>query len=224
MLARLRAGLARAVLVGIARSNDVATCPAPGPRRPDLRRRNGNAAHRSGAWDGDGLVALAPDELAAGDVLAQVLANLPRTMSRKRRWSGSMRRAMRRLVLGVAACEDRGHEIQHIGGADLAVGVVADEPILHHVDLLLRLAINHADTRLVNLMESFWSSNSFNSSAFCSVRWCESRSAALHRQGADVVHDLAAELLLARVGDVDLFLDGAHERSSAPRLARCSGS
>ena len=33
----------------------------------------------------------------------------------------------------------------------------------------------------------------------------------LHRQGADVIHDLATEFLFARIGDVDLFLDGTHK-------------
>jgi hypothetical protein len=34
---------------------------------------------------------------------------------------------------------------------------------------------------------------------------------ALDGERPDVVHDLAAEVVLARLGDVDLLLDGAHE-------------
>src|SRR3569833_667148 len=49
----------------------------------------------------------------------------------------------RLLVLHVAAGEDAGHEVQHVRGADLAVSVVAEQADLHHIDLLLRVAIDH---------------------------------------------------------------------------------
>src|SRR4051812_27557476 len=47
------------------------------------------------------------------------------------------------LVFDVASGKDGRHEVQHVGGADLAVAVVADHAVLHHVDLLLRVAIDH---------------------------------------------------------------------------------
>src|SRR5512133_2461985 len=93
----------------------------------------------------------------------------PRTMSRNRAWSclilsdipgphsssaGPARPAAcasAALLLRVAAREDRGHEVEHVGGADLAVAVVLDEPLLHHVDLLLRLAVDHRRHQVLQL-------------------------------------------------------------------------
>src|SRR5437868_6281873 len=37
-----------------------------------------------------------------------------------------------RLLLHVAAGEDRGHEVEHVGGRLLVVAVVADEPFFDH--------------------------------------------------------------------------------------------
>src|SRR5262249_53811862 len=78
VVARLIAGLARVVLVGIALAEAVADVALPLPdaalvlaaeaeaRDVDLRQR-----------DRDLVLALAPDELAVRDVLAQVLLDLP---------------------------------------------------------------------------------------------------------------------------------------------------
>src|SRR5512142_3246960 len=89
----------------------------------------------------------------------------PRTMSRKRAWSCLIfsaisfapipamvpPRGRSRLVLGVAAREDRGDEVQHVRRADLAVPVVLHEALLHHVDLLLRLAIDDRGDEVLQL-------------------------------------------------------------------------
>src|SRR5512142_1120019 len=89
----------------------------------------------------------------------------PRTMSRKRPWSCLIFSAISsrpapaivppagppRLVLGVAAREDRRDEVEDVGRADLAVPVVLHEPLLHHVDLLLRLAIHDRGHQVLQL-------------------------------------------------------------------------
>src|SRR5512133_3058263 len=85
----------------------------------------------------------------------------PRTMSRNRAWSCLILSAIRfppsahprpsRLVLRVAAREDGGDEVEDVGGADLAVPVVLHEPLLHHVDLLLRLAVDHRRHQVLQL-------------------------------------------------------------------------
>src|SRR5262249_23473258 len=48
----------------------------------------------------------------------------------------------RPLFLGMSACEDAGHERQHVGGAGLVVAVVADQAALDDVDLLLRRLVH----------------------------------------------------------------------------------
>jgi hypothetical protein len=61
-------------------------------------------------------------------------------------------------------------------------------------------------------MLSFWSSKSLSSRALVQPLVGSRRELlALDGQGADVVHDLPAEVVLAVLGDVDLLLDRAHE-------------
>ena len=80
-----------------------------------------------------------------------------------------MRKARPSALLAVPAREDRGHVVEDVHRADVAVAVVLDQAALHDVDLLLGVAVHHATTRgEVSLIESFWSSKSFSSSAFCS--------------------------------------------------------
>ena len=68
------------------------------------------------------------------------------------------------------------------------------------------------ETKLVSLKESFWSSNSLSSSALCrSLVGLVVEVLAFDRQSTDVVHDLAAEIVFARLGYPDLLLDGTHE-------------
>src|SRR5262245_11196125 len=47
-------------------------------------------------------------------------------------------------LLDVAAGEDAGHEVQDVGGARVAVAVVAHEAALDDVDLFLRVLVDHA--------------------------------------------------------------------------------
>jgi len=63
------------------------------------------------------------------------------------------------LLLRMPPCEDAGHERQHVGRTAFIVTVVADQTRLHDVDLFLRRLVHQRfDTRLVNLIVSFWSS------------------------------------------------------------------
>src|ERR1700674_1439193 len=156
----------------------------------------------------------------------------PRTMSRKRAWSclifsdirnpaaGNGPRLPRRgpprprppSVLRVSASEDRGHVVEHVGGADLAIAVVLHEPLLHHVDLLLRLAVDHARhqalqlDRVLLILEELQLQRLVEPLVGPVVE-----ALPLDRQRADVVHDLAPEVVLAALGDVDLVLDRPHE-------------
>src|SRR5215210_5865941 len=47
-------------------------------------------------------------------------------------------------ALHVAAGEDAGDIVQHVGRRVLVVAVVADQPLLDDVDLLLRVLVDHA--------------------------------------------------------------------------------
>src|SRR5262245_25387289 len=90
----------------------------------------------------------------------------PRTICRKRLWSWSILRIIgpvpgahgaagrpaaggRRTtppapsIARVAAGEDAGHIVQHVGGADVAVAVVLLQPALDDVDLLLGVLVHH---------------------------------------------------------------------------------
>nr|WP_276602934.1 hypothetical protein [Nannocystis pusilla] len=92
----LLAGLARAALAVLTAAADrvaglavaladalAAVVAVDEPRDVDLRHR-----------DGDRALALGGDHVAARDVFAQVLPDLPRMISRKRLWSCSMREIM----------------------------------------------------------------------------------------------------------------------------------
>ena len=47
------------------------------------------------------------------------------------------------FALHLAAGEDAGDVGQHVGGRGVVVAVVADEPLLDHVDLLLGFLVDH---------------------------------------------------------------------------------
>src|SRR6056297_2193695 len=74
----------------------------------------------------------------------------PRTMSRKRPRSRSMRLIstappeprLGLLALHVPTREDRADEVQHVGRALLVVSVVADQAVLHDLDLLLGVLVH----------------------------------------------------------------------------------
>src|SRR5690606_35201877 len=71
----------------------------------------------------------------------------PCTMSRKRVWSWSILRTSlaggSAVAPGVAAGEDRGDVVQHVGGRDLVVAEVTDQSALDDLDLLLRVLVDH---------------------------------------------------------------------------------
>ena len=72
------------------------------------------------------------------------------------------------LLLRVPPGEDAGHEGQHVGGTGFIIAVVADQALLT-MSIFSCVALSTTlDTRLVSLIVSFWSSNSFSSRAFCS--------------------------------------------------------
>lgn len=52
-------------------------------------------------------------------------------------------------VLAVAAGEDAGDVVEHVGGADFVVAEVLDEALLDHVDLLLGLVVDHAGDQVL---------------------------------------------------------------------------
>ena len=64
--------------------------------------------------------------------------------------------------------EDAGHERQHVGRTRFIIPVVADQPFLTTSIFSCVALSTTLDTRLVSLIVSFWSSNSFSSRAFCS--------------------------------------------------------
>src|SRR5512138_2901645 len=148
----------------------------------------------------------------------------PRTMSRNRPWSclifsaivPSLRsvRALppAPLVLRVAAREDRRDEVEDVRGADLAVPVVLHEPLLHHVDLLLRVAVDDRRDEVLQLDRVLLVLEQLQLERLVEplVRPVV-EGLPLDRERADVVHDLAAEVVLPAVSDVDLLLDRPHE-------------
>src|SRR5262245_8046490 len=142
---------------------------------------------------------------------------LPRTMSRKRAWSCSIRcivgsRPRPSLLLRVAAREDRGDVLEHVARADLAVAVGLDEAALHHLDLLLLVAVDDRrdEARQLDRVFLVFEELQLERAVQALVRAVVERSA-LDRERADVVHDLPAEVVLPALGDVDLLLDRAHE-------------
>ncbi len=48
------------------------------------------------------------------------------------------------VVLRIAACENTGDVVQHVGGAGLVIAEVLDQALFDHVDLGLRLVIDNA--------------------------------------------------------------------------------
>jgi hypothetical protein len=116
------------------------------------------------------------------------------------------------MDIGYVAGEDRGHVVQHVGGGLLVVAEVADQACLDHVDLLLGVLVDHARDergeldRVLLILEQLQLQGLVQALVGAVVEGL-----ALDRERTDVVHDLAAEVVLARLGDVDLLLDRAHQ-------------
>ena len=116
------------------------------------------------------------------------------------------------ITSSCAAGEDAGHEVQHVRRADLAVAVVADQPALDHVDLLLRRLVDDVGDqagqldRVLLVLEQLQLQRLLQPLVGLVVELL-----AVDGQGPDVVHDLPAEVVLAALGDVDLLLDRPHQ-------------
>src|SRR5207245_3805440 len=126
--------------------------------------------------------------------------------------TGSRSTQVSLALLRVPAGEDRRHVVEHVGGAHVAVAVVLDQAPLDDVDLLLGLAVHHGGDeareldRVLLVLEELQLEGLLQPLVGLVVELL-----ALEGQGRDVVHDLAAEVVLAALGDVDLLLDRAHE-------------
>src|SRR5262249_34960095 len=149
---------------------------------------------------------------------------LPRTILRKRCWSRSILCPTAHppsepatdasaficgfLFLCVAASENACHEAKHVSRANLAVAVVSRESALDDVDFLLGRLVHHARNqarqlnRILLVLEKLQFQRLLQAFVGLVVE-----ALAVDGQGADVVHDLAAEIVLAALRDVDLFLD-----------------
>src|SRR5262249_54414797 len=110
-------------------------------------------------------------------------------------------------LLAVPAREDRRAVVEDGHRARVAVDLVLDEPALDDVDLLLRVLVHHGgDQRgqldgVLLVLEELQLEGLLQALVRAVVELL-----ALQGQGRDVVHDLAAEVVLAALGDVDLLL------------------
>src|SRR5919199_5865998 len=115
-------------------------------------------------------------------------------------------------ALYVATGKDAGDEGQHVHGTLIAVAIVADQPCLDDVDLLLRISVDNLRDkareldRVLLVLEKLELKRTVQSLVRLVVE-----PLALDRQSADIVHDFAAEIVLAPLRNIDLLLDGAHQ-------------
>src|SRR5262249_20756134 len=116
------------------------------------------------------------------------------------------------LLLRLPAREDAGDESEDVRRAFLVVAEVADEPALHHVDLLLRRLVHHVadEARQLDGVLLVFEELQLQRLLQALVRLVVEL-LAVDRQGADVVHDLSAEVVLAALRNVDLLLHAAHQ-------------
>src|SRR5258707_630830 len=115
-------------------------------------------------------------------------------------------------LLAVPAGEDRRHVVQDVGGAHVAVAVVLDEPALDDLDLLLGILVHDARDqagqldRVLLVLEELQLQGLLEALVGLVVE-----DLPLQGEGGDVVHDLAPEVVLAAVPDLDLLLDRPHQ-------------
>src|SRR5574341_1461550 len=218
---------------GCAGPSGVPTSPGPCPTPPrPLPKRNCG----SSIW-GTGMLTKSFPWRPISSPLDMYLRKLrlicPRTICRKRLASCSMLRNIPTLLC-VSVCgarphlhtysltysfprrvpprEDARHVVEDIRRAHVAVAHVLDQPALHDLDLFLRLAVNHVGNqagqfdRVLLILEEF----QFERAAQAVVGVPAER-LAVNRQRADVVHDLAAEVVLAALRDFDLLFNRAHQ-------------
>src|SRR3954451_5740992 len=106
--------------------------------------------------------------------------------------------ALELSVFGVAAGEDARYVIEHVGRGDLVIAEVLDEPALDDVDLLLRLFVDHRRDQGLELDRVFLVLEELElERAAQPIVGVPLELLALDRQRADVVHDLAPEILFA---------------------------
>ncbi len=122
-----------------------------------------------------------------------------------------------RVVVGFYYClasprEDAGHVVQHVGSAFLVVAKVSNQSALDHVDLALRVGVDHVAhqarelDRVLLVFEQLQLQRTVQTLVRLVIECL-----AVNAQRADVVHDLAAEIVLAAVGYLDFLLDRPHQ-------------
>src|SRR5690349_462041 len=115
-------------------------------------------------------------------------------------------------ALDVSAREDRRDEVEDVCRRHLVVAEVLDQPLLDHIDLRLRIAVDDARhqrgqlDRVLLVLEQLALEGLVEPLVGLVVEL-----PALDRERADVVHDLAAEVVLAALRDIDLVLDRSHQ-------------
>src|SRR5262245_44786864 len=164
------AGLAAAVFIHVAGSQRLAgftftLSDAAGVTAAEAEVRHFNLRYR----DADKVLSLFADQLALRDVLLQVLFdaapdNLPKAKiilfyvenhNYEVGWwianGGCFLTSticnppsnISSLLLCVSASKNAGNVVQHVRRTHIAVGVILDQPALHHVDLFLRFFVDH---------------------------------------------------------------------------------
>src|SRR5690606_20440618 len=117
----------------------------------------------------------------------------------------------RRPLSDIAPRKDARHEVQHVGGAHVAVAVLVDQPALHDVDLLLRLPVQYARHQARQLDRVLLVLEQLQLHRLLQPRVrVVPELLPVHRQRADVVHDHPPEIVLPALRNVELLLDRPH--------------
>src|SRR6476646_3856535 len=116
------------------------------------------------------------------------------------------------LFLRMSSREYARDEVQHVRRTRFIITVVADQATLDDVDLLLGGLVHHVRNqrgqldRVLLVLEQLQLERLLQPLVGLVVELF-----AVDGEGADVVHDLAAEIVLAALRNVDLFLDRPHQ-------------
>ena len=112
----------------------------------------------------------------------------------------------------VATGENAGDVVQNVGSRYFIITEVLDEALFDDVDLFLGFIIDDAADEVFEFDGVFLVFEEFEFEGFEQAGvGVVLEPTAFDGQGADVVHDLLAEIIFPAVGDVDFFLDGAHQ-------------
>src|SRR5687768_10017263 len=99
------------------------------------------------------------------------------------------------LLLRIAAGEDARHVVEHVGRAGLVVAEVLDQSLLHDVDLLLGFVVDDAADQVLQLDRVALVFEELKLQRLEQPRvGVVFELLAVERQGADVIHDLLAEI------------------------------